>query len=63
MLHLYVTNVGTVGEVRLVRSSGVASLDEAAIEAARNWRYTPAQRRGVSVAMFFETHVNFTIGG
>jgi protein TonB len=63
VLHLQVTSVGAVGSVRVARSSGIPSLDEAAIEAARGWRYTPARRGGTSMAMVFETHVNFTIGG
>lgn len=59
VLHLHVTTSGAVGDVRIARSSGVASLDEAAIAAARQWRYTPARRGNTSVAMTFEARVNF----
>lgn len=63
VLHLRVLTDGTVGDVRIAVSSGIASLDEAAVEAARNWRYTPARRGGTSIAMTFQTRVNFSIRG
>jgi protein TonB len=62
VLHLQVTDIGIVSDVRIARSSGVISLDEAAVEAARSWRFTPARRGGTRVATAFETRVNFRIG-
>lgn len=41
---------GTPGEVRVVSSSGYHALDEAAVEAVRGWRFSPALRRGRPVA-------------
>jgi protein TonB len=61
VLHLQVLADGTIGDVRVIHSSGVQSLDDAAVRAARQWRYTPARRAGTSVAIVFETRVNFTI--
>lgn len=63
VLHLQVTGDGTVGEIRVAQSSGIASLDDAAVAAARAWRYTPARRDGRNIDMVFETRVNFSIRG
>ena len=63
VLELEVRTDGTVGQVRVVLSSGFFELDEAARTAATQWRFTPAKRRGMSVAMPFEQRVNFSIGG
>lgn len=37
---------GRTGEVRLARSSGRDSMDEAALQAVRKWRFVPAQEEG-----------------
>jgi protein TonB len=41
---------GSVGDVRVVRSSGSALLDRAAERAVRLWRFRPATEGGVAVA-------------
>ncbi|WP_337245665.1 energy transducer TonB [Luteimonas sp. gir] len=40
---------GAFRDVRIVKSSGSALLDAAAMEAARHWRYAPARRNGKPV--------------
>ncbi|WP_434130818.1 energy transducer TonB [Sporomusa sphaeroides] len=37
---------GRTGEVRLARSSGRSSMDEAALQAVRKWRFVPAKDEG-----------------
>jgi protein TonB len=63
VLMLAIDGDGLVGNVWVSQSSGVPSLDNAAVAAARNWRYIPARRGGMSVAMTYKTHVNFSIRG
>ena len=40
---------GVPSEVRVAQSSGFESLDAAAIEAVRQWRFEPARRAGAAV--------------
>lgn len=42
---------GRPGEVRIARSSGRQSLDEAALQAVRQWRFVPAQETGSGQAV------------
>lgn len=44
MLRVLVTTEGTASRVELDRSSGSPSLDGAALEAVRSWRFVPARR-------------------
>ena len=43
LLQVAVDAQGAAAKVRLVRSSGVPSLDQAALEAVRKWRFLPAR--------------------
>jgi len=49
VLELLITAEGLVGEIKVVESSGHQLLDQAAIKAARQWRYLPAQRDGEAI--------------
>ena len=51
---------GQVTEVRVLRS--VPLLDEAAIEAVKQWIYTPTLLNGVPVPVIMTVTVNFTLG-
>lgn len=62
-LRLRVDLDGSVAMVTLERGSGVASLDAAAIEAARRWRFRPATRNGQPVSAEALTSVTFRIPG
>ncbi|HEX7339636.1 MAG TPA: TonB family protein, partial [Rhodanobacteraceae bacterium] len=56
--------VGTDGKplaVKVARSSGTASLDEAASNAARQWRFNPGTKNGKPVVGWARIHVNFTL--
>ena len=50
---------GNVTDVKVLRS--VALLDDAAIEAVRQWVYTPTLLNGVPVPVIMTVTVNFTM--
>lgn len=54
---------GAVSDVQLLgRGTGNAALDQAAIAAARQWRFVPAQKQGRPVASRLQIPVNFESG-
>lgn len=56
--------VGTDGvpdQVQVRTSSGVAVLDEAALDAVRNWRFVPARQGAQPVAAWVLVPINFTL--
>lgn len=58
------TLIGTDGraqEVQLHQSSGFERLDQAALKAAREWRYVPGKRDGVPQAMWFNVPFTFQL--
>ena len=58
------TLIGTDGraqEVQLQQSSGFERLDQAALTAARQWRYVPGKRDGVPQAMWFNVPITFQL--
>jgi protein TonB len=59
MLQVRVGTDGRVHDVRVLRSAGV--FDEAAIEAARRWRFEPAKVNGKPVAVWVALPVRFTL--
>jgi protein TonB len=50
---------GRVTEVRVLRSSPL--LDDAALDAVRQWRYTPTLLNGVAVPVILPVRVNFAL--
>jgi periplasmic protein TonB len=60
LLEVVVRSDGTVGSMRVVRSLG-AGLDERAIEAVRQWRFSPAHRLGTPVDVLVEVAVTFRL--
>jgi len=61
VLWVYVAANGSVSDVRLYNSSGVNSLDEAALSAAWNTRWTPAQNNGIPVGVWTTVNYNFSL--
>ena len=58
--------VGADGEptaVTIVSRSGSRSLDRAAVQAAKRWRFRPAQQNGRAVAAAVEVPIAFTLEG
>ncbi len=60
VLEIVVRRDGGVGDVKLLQGLG-AGLDQRAIEAVRQWRFTPAQRQGVPVDVIVEVAVEFKL--
>lgn len=61
VLRLLVKETGDVGDVVVDAQSGCVDLDKAAIEAVRNWRFIPATRGGVAVAVWVRQPVTFRL--
>jgi TonB family protein len=60
LLEVIVLADGSVGEVRVVRGLGFG-LDERALRAMRQWRFRPAERRGVPVSVLVEVAMSFRL--
>jgi protein TonB len=54
---------GRVANVSVKAGSGFSRLDEAAINAVKNWRCTPAMRNGVAVRSVATQPFNFALAG
>lgn len=52
---------GVVRDARVLRS--IPLLDEAALKAVKQWRYTPTTLNGIPVAVLMTVTVMFTLGG
>lgn len=63
LLKFVVTPQGTVENPVVVNSSGFADLDAAAIEAVKTWRYKPARKGDVPIAVQIEANVRFQLRG
>ncbi len=60
-LWIFVKADGSVADVQLYNSSGVSSLDQAAIAAARNTRWSPARNNGQPVGVWTSLSYNFEL--
>lgn len=60
-LWVYVTAGGSVEQVQLYASSGVSSLDEAAMNAAWNTRWTPARNNNIPTAVWTTLQYRFQL--
>jgi protein TonB len=54
-----IDTAGRVGDVRVLRS--IPLLDEAAVEAVRQWEFTPTLLNGAPVPVIMTMTVNFTL--
>jgi protein TonB len=61
LLDVYILADGSVGQVKLHRSSGYARLDQAAIDAVRGWHYIPAKRGGVPIPYWYVQPIDFEL--
>lgn len=61
LFDVYILPDGTVGEIKLKRSSGFARLDDAALEAVRQWRYVPAKRGDQPIPFWYVQPIDFTM--
>ncbi len=60
VLEIVVRSDGRVGAVRIVQGLG-AGLDQRAVEAVRQWRFSPARRFGTPVDVLVEVAVEFRL--
>ena len=60
ILEIVVQRDGSVGEIKVLQGRG-AGLDQRAIAAVRQWRFSPARRRGEPVDVLVEVAVEFTL--
>jgi periplasmic protein TonB len=60
VLEIVVRSDGRVGTVRVVQGLG-AGLDQRAVEAVRQWRFSPARRQGTPVDVVVEVAVEFRL--
>lgn len=61
VLRVYVNAVGSVGSLKIKKSSGFESLDKAALKAIQKWKFTPAKHLGRSVTSEIELPVRFRL--
>jgi protein TonB len=60
VLEIVVRSDGTVGDVRVMQGLG-GGLDQRAIDAVRQWRFSPARRYGTPVDVMVEVAVEFKL--
>lgn len=60
LLEIVVRRDGSVGDVKVLRRLG-AGLDQKAIDAVRQWRFSPARRMGAPVDVIVEVAVEFKL--
>ncbi|HWR06572.1 energy transducer TonB [Sporomusa sp.] len=56
-----IDTAGTVASVSVKEGSGYDILDEAAVQAVKKWRYTPAKEGGVPVTSLHDIRVRFRL--
>jgi periplasmic protein TonB len=61
MLDVYILPDGSVGEIKLNRSSGFPRLDNAALQAVKNWKYVPAKRGDKPIPFWYVQPVSFVL--
>ncbi len=61
LLDVYILPNGAVGEIKLNRSSGFTRLDEAALQAVKNWKYVPAKRGDKPIAFWYVQPISFVL--
>jgi len=61
LLAVQVLTDGRAGEVRIKKSSGYALLDQSALNAVRAWRFEPARKMDVPLAMTVDIPIRFAL--
>lgn len=61
LLDVHILADGSVGELKLKKSSGSSRLDEAAMKAVKNWKYIPARQGGQAIAFWYVQPVSFVL--
>lgn len=63
VLLLVVNTDGSVGDVRIMHSSGESYFDQAIVDAINNWRFSPAVRKGRKVRCWVEQAISVKVEG
>jgi protein TonB len=58
-----ITDQGTVADLRIATTSGNAALDKAALDCAKDWRYKPAIKNNVPVAVPWRAQMKWSLNG
>ena len=61
MLDVYILPDGSVGEIKLNRTSGFPRLDNAALQAVKSWKYVPAKRGDKPIPYWYVQPVSFVL--
>jgi len=61
ILNVEVLAEGTCGALSVFHSSGHEVLDNAAMNAVKTWRFTPAHHAGSAVTQWFKVPINFSL--
>jgi protein TonB len=61
VLEILIKADGTVGEVKIKRSSGFKRLDTTAVTAVKRWRYQPATQGDKKIDFWYEQPVEFNL--
>ncbi|PQO43222.1 hypothetical protein C5Y93_26340 [Blastopirellula marina] len=61
ILRVTISETGAVAELNVHQSSGFDRLDQAALHAVRQWKFTPAQSEGRNVATRVKIPVSFSL--
>jgi protein TonB len=60
VLEIVIRSDGSVGDVKVLRGLGFG-LDDRAVAAVRNWKFSPARRLGTPVDVIVEVEVEFSL--
>lgn len=60
LLRVRVTDTGTVDSIEVLKSSGYAAFDSAAVAGARKMRFDPARRNGKRIEVWAKVPVHFS---
>lgn len=61
MVSVEVLSDGRAGQVQIAHGSGHTVLDRAALDAVKDWRFTPARQAGVAVTKWFMVPIPFVL--
>ena len=61
ILSLEILTDGSVGSLRIKKSSGYTSLDKSALEAVKTWKFEPGRKIGKPVIMWVDVPVKFVL--
>jgi len=61
LLHVEVLAAGHCGRIEVQQSSGHTLLDEAAVDAVKQWRFVPAHYAGIAVTRWMQVPIRFQL--